>query len=300
VLGSNVVIPSGTKVIYDVNTTGITYSGVTVSGGAELIFDGTQNVWMESYYINVEYNATFRIGSSSCYYPTKATIMLVGPWDNTTMVVPHVGTKNVIVQGLLEWYGTPPQPTWTNIVSTVYPNATNITVQAALSNWKVGDSIVLASTDYYQDLTEQFTITAISGSVITLNSTVKYMHYGAEYEYAEAGHISRNIVVMGDVQSDTMGFGGHCIVIANGIAHVYGVEFTRMGQRGILARYPFHFHYMGDQIGKGHFVEECAFHHNYQRCLTVHATSGVFVQNNVGFNVTGHCYFLEEVYLIFS
>ena len=104
---------------------------------------------------------------------------------------------------------------------------------------------------------------------------------------------------MGDSQSDAQGFGGHCIVIGNGIGHVYGtslplpylsfcyslcsiisvliirigVEFTKMGQKGVLARYPFHFHFMGDQIGKGHFVHENSFHHNYQRCLTVHGTS---------------------------
>eukprot|EP00026_Physarum_polycephalum_P000947 Phypoly_transcript_00948.p1 GENE.Phypoly_transcript_00948~~Phypoly_transcript_00948.p1 ORF type:complete len:1187 (+),score=204.39 Phypoly_transcript_00948:86-3646(+) len=294
-LGSNVVIPSGKKVIYDVTATGITYAGVTINGGAELIFDGTKNVWMETKFINVNYNATFRIGSSSCHYPTKATIVLVGAYDATTNVVPFTGTKNVIVQGLLEWYGNPPQPTWTNIAATVYPNATQITVKDTLTNWKVGDTIALASTDYYQDLTEQFTITAISGKTLTLNTKTKYLHWGADtIEYAEVGHITRNIVITGDSQSDAKGFGGHCIVIGNGIAHVYGVEFTKMGQKGILARYPFHFHYMGDQIGKGHFVEESSFHHNYQRCLTVHATSGVLVQNNVGYNVTGHCYFLEE------
>lgn len=79
----------------------------------------------------------------------------------------------------------------------------------------------------------------------------------------------------------------------------------------IIIRYPFHFHVMGDLIGRGFYVNESSFHHGYQRCLTVHGTSGIAVKNNVGFNVTGtfiqllimiwcliiligHCYFLEE------
>lgn len=292
--GSNVVIPSGKKIIYDVTTPGITYAGVTINSGAQLIFDGTKDVVLETYFVNVNYNASFRIGSSSCYYPKKATITLFGPYDAATNIVPFTGTKNVIVQGLLDWYGTPPSPTWTSVSATVLPNATTITVKDTITNWKVGDSIVLASTDYYQDLTESFTISAISGKTITLNKKVQYLHWGANNEFAEVGHITRNILVQGDVSSDASFFGGHCIVIGNGIAHVYGVEFARMGQKGVLGRYPFHFHMMGDQIGKGHFVNECSFHHNYQRCFTVHGTSGVLAQNNVGFNVTGHCYFLEE------
>jgi len=292
--GSNVVLPSGKKVIYDVTASGLTFAGVTIPSGSELIFDGTKDVRMETNFINVNNGSAFRIGSASCHYPTKATILLFGAYDTTTNVVPFMGTKNVIVQGLLEWYGNPPQPTWTTVTATVNVNDNTITVKDYLVNWKVGDRIALASTDYYQDLTEPFTIAAISGKTITLSDKAKYLHWGDNNEFAEVGHITRNIVVQGDPSSDASSFGGHCIVIGNGIAHVYGVEFTKMGQKGVLARYPFHFHYMGNQIGRGHFVSECSFHDNYQRCLTVHATSGVLVQNNVGFNVTGHCYFLEE------
>jgi hypothetical protein len=30
------------------------------------------------------------------------------------------------------------------------------------------------------------------------------------------------------------------------------------------------------------------------RCITVHGTHGVTLQGNVGFNVHGHCYYLED------
>lgn len=63
-----------------------------------------------------------------------------------------------------------------------------------------------------------------------------------------------------------------------------------------MIRYPFHFHVMGDKIGKGYYVNESSFHHGYQRCLTVHGTSGIAVKNNVGFNVTGnYSIFVDQV-----
>lgn len=291
--GTNVTIKSGQKVLYDVITPGITYSGITILSGGELIMDGTKNVFLETNYVWVMEGASFRIGSDECHFTTKATITLVGPRD-TTKNIGGLGFKHIGAHGNLEFFGNPPSPTWTNIAATVNVNSTTITVKDNLSNWNVGDVITLASTDYYQDLTEVFTITAISGKTITLNRPVKYLHWGADNEFAEVGHLTRNILVQGDASSDSSFFGGHCIVAGKGIGKVYGVEFTRMGQKGSIGRYPFHYHIMGDQIGRGHHVRESSFHDGYQRCLTVHGTSGVFVQNNVGFNVTGHCFFLEE------
>lgn len=293
VAGTNVTIKSGKKVLYDVTTSGVTYSGITIESGAQLIFDGTKDVVLETKYIYVMDGASFRVGNNSCKFTKKANITLFGAYDAVTSIG-GLGNKNIAVRGNIELFGNPPSPTWTTIASTVNINATTITVKDTLSNWKVGDVITLASTDYYQELTEVFTITGISGKTITLNKPVKYLHWGAGYQFAEVGHLTRNIIVQGDPSSDASFFGGHGIVAGNGTAKVYGVEFYRMGQRGIIGRYPFHFHVMGDQIGKGHFVKECSFHDEYQRCLTVHGTSGILVQNNVGFNTTGHCYFLEE------
>ena len=32
---------------------------------------------------------------------------------------------------------------------------------------------------------------------------------------------------------------------------------------------------------------------SFFRCLTVHGTGGLLVESNVGFDVTGHCFYLE-------
>ena len=34
--------------------------------------------------------------------------------------------------------------------------------------------------------------------------------------------------------------------------------------------------------------------HSRLRAVTIHATQNVLVKDNVAFNITGHCYFLED------
>jgi cell migration-inducing and hyaluronan-binding protein len=59
-----------------------------------------------------------------------------------------------------------------------------------------------------------------------------------------------------------------------------------------LARYPIHWHIAGD--GRGQYIENSSIHDSYSRCVTVHGTDNVRVENNVTFNTVGHCFFLED------
>lgn len=72
-----------------------------------------------------------------------------------------------------------------------------------------------------------------------------------------------------------------------------GVEVTRAGQAGVLARYPIHFHFANDTATRA-FIKDCTSHDNYQRCYTIHHTDSLLIQRNVGYNTRGHCYFLED------
>jgi cell migration-inducing and hyaluronan-binding protein len=74
--------------------------------------------------------------------------------------------------------------------------------------------------------------------------------------------------------------------------YVSGVELNRMGQNMHLARYPIHWHLLGE--GQGQYIENSSIHDSYNRCVTVHGTNDVRVENNVAYNTVGHCYFLED------
>src|SRR4029077_16725533 len=49
---------------------------------------------------------------------------------------------------------------------------------------------------------------------------------------------------------------------------------------------------MGD--AQGQYVKNSAFHDTYNRCVTVHGTNFVHVENNVTYNTVGHCFFMED------
>src|SRR5690606_23505393 len=59
-----------------------------------------------------------------------------------------------------------------------------------------------------------------------------------------------------------------------------------------LARYPIHWHLVGD--AKGQYIKNAAIHETYNRCVTVHGTNFLRIENNVTYNNVGHCFFLED------
>jgi cell migration-inducing and hyaluronan-binding protein len=65
-----------------------------------------------------------------------------------------------------------------------------------------------------------------------------------------------------------------------------------MGQNMHLARYPIHWHLIGD--AQGQYIKNSAIHDTYSRCVTVHGTNYLDVENNVTYNNIGHCFFLED------
>ena len=76
------------------------------------------------------------------------------------------------------------------------------------------------------------------------------MHFGKITfdvdERGEVGMLSRNIVVQASPDADKTLFGGHIMAMLGSKMFVDGVELNRMGQNMHLARYPIHWHLIGD------------------------------------------------------
>ena len=87
-------------------------------------------------------------------------------------------------------------------------------------------------------------------------------------------------------------FGGHIMAMDGSTMNVAGVELTRMGQHLTLARYPIHWHINGDVTGQ--YIKNSAIHDTFNRCVTIHATDNLLVENNVTYNTVGHCFFMED------
>src|SRR5690606_3326701 len=179
--------------------------------------------------------------------------------------------------------------------STANAGATSIQVLDA-RGWKVGDEIVLASTDFDPRQAERRTITAINGNNLTLDKQLEFMHFGKVTfdvdERGEVGLLTRNIKIQASADAEQSYFGGHIMAMPSSKMFVSGVELNRMGQHLTLARYPMHWHLVGDATGQ--YIRNAAIHDTYSRCVTVHGTTNLKIENNVTYNNVGHCFFLED------
>ena len=196
--------------------------------------------------------------------------------------------------------------------ATVAAGANAIVIDRAV-NWQVGDEIAIAPTSFDGTEGEKFRITAINSTSIQLNGNLQHRHWGGAVENyntqrgnvtldqrAEVANLSRNIKIQGDDLNDTQlkffeqdfQLGGHVMVMLGGTAQIDSVEFYKMGQAGIMARYPFHWHFAGDVPGQ--YLKNSSINTSFQRCVTVHGTNQALVENNVCFNFRGHGYFLED------
>ncbi len=285
--GDKVTIPSGKDVVLDVSPPAL--HGLTIDG--KLSFSNKADLELTTEWVLL--HGELDIGSEASPHTRKATITLT---DNVPKEeISGMGDRGImILGGILSLHGDTTN-SWTKLAKTAEAGSSSIEVLNA-SGWRVGDAIVLASTDFDPHQAERRAIAAINGNTITLDKKLDYMHFGKITfnvdERGEVGMLSRNILIQSSPDSEKTLFGGHVMAMAGSKMYVSGVEFNHMGQNMHLARYPIHWHLVGD--AKGQYVKNSAIHDTYSRCVTVHGTNYVHVENNVTYNNIGHCFFLED------
>jgi cell migration-inducing and hyaluronan-binding protein len=286
--GEAVTIPRGTEVVLDASPPDL--RSLTIQG--KLSFSDTRDMELKTDWIYVP-GGTLQIGTAAAPYRHKATITLTDkvPGEN----INTMGDRGImLLNGTLELHGKRDH-SWTKLAATAERGARQIRVLDA-SEWRAGDEIVLASTDYNPRQAERRTVTAVKGNTISFAQPLDYMHYGkityGVDERGEVGMLTRNIKVQASEDAATTYFGGHIMAMPGSKVHVSGIELNRMGQHLSLARYPMHFHLLGE--GAGQYIKNASIHDTYNRCVTVHGTNDVLIENNVTFNTVGHCFFLED------
>ena len=234
------------------------------------------------------------IGTAASPHTRKATITLT---NNVRDEEPmkDMGDRGIMIMGgTLNLHGDRTH-TWTKLAQTAAAGSTSIQVLDA-AGWRAGDEIVLASTDFDPRQAERRTISAIKGNTITLDRKLEYMHFGKITfdvdERGEVGLLTRNIKIQASADAEQSFQGGHVMAMGASKMFVEGVEFNRMGQNLTLARYPIHWHLVGD--AKGQYIRNAGIHDTFNRCVTVHGTNNLQVENNVTYNTVGHCFFLED------
>ncbi len=275
--GANVSIPSNASIVLDQN---INLGNLEILGSLEV---KDQDVTINAKSIMV--HGIFRAGSQAKPFEHKAVITLNA--SDTSENNMGMGTRGILVMGgKLELYGQTPNLAWTKLAENALDNSSKLRLVDAV-NWKTGDQIVIAPTDFYNDgnftktsETEVLEISSVTGSTVGLKTPLEKFRWGQlQYatdtgmsltpgtlskpdpgvpsildERAEVGNLTRNIVIQGadDDLWKTQGFGAQIMIMdKNSSVTIDGVELRRMGQSGMFGRYPIHFHNLSyDNTGK--------------------------------------------------
>ncbi|MBT2134495.1 hypothetical protein KK137_09135 [Croceibacterium sp. LX-88] len=286
--GEDVIIPRGTEVMLDVSPPEL--RSLTVQG--KLTFADERDLLLTTEWIYVP-GGEVQIGTEADPFTHRATITLTDKVKGEN--INTMGDRGImLMRGTLNIHGNRTH-TWSKLAATAPKGARQIEVLDA-REWKVGDEIVLASTDFKPRQAERRTITSVNGNTISFAEPLQYMHFGeitfGVDERGEVAMLTRNIKVQASEDAATSYFGGHIMAMGGSKAFVDGVELNRMGQHLTLARYPMHFHIIGDAPGQ--YIKNASIHDTYNRCVTVHGTNDLRIENNVTFNTVGHCFFLED------
>src|SRR5499426_59452 len=293
VAGDKVTIEKGKGVVLDVSPPAL--GSLTIEG--KLSFADNKDLELTTEWIMV--HGELEIGTEKAPHTRKATITFTDNVKDEDMS--GIGGTNdrsdrgmMLMGGTLNLHGNRTN-SWTKLSKTAEAGSNSIEVLNA-AGWRVGDEIVLASTDYDPRQAERRTISAISGNTITLDKKLEYMHFGKITfdvdERGEVGLLTRNIKLQASADAEQSFYGGHVMAMNGSKMFVEGVEFQRMGQNLTLARYPIHWHLIGD--AQGQYIKNASLHDTYNRCVTVHGTNFLRVENNVTYNIVGHCFFLED------
>ncbi|KAJ3262303.1 Fibrocystin-L [Boothiomyces macroporosus] len=327
--GTSIALPNNLNILI---TNSSLYQGVygyiTIPSNTTLVFDDA-SITLNT--MGVTVYGKLLIGSETCRYRSNININLYG---NITAqpFPPDPFVKGIYATGgTLEMHAQVYAPTWTRLATTALPGTTTIYIQDAV-NWIPNQEIMITTTVLKDSLeshqNEVRTILSLqlasqygsSVTAITLNSPLQFLHYaGTEYQ-AEVVLLSRNIVVQGNMTNSEItalnnanytclgdigsgsslrpcgaptGFGGHIYISDNGIGKLTGIELLHMGQTNVMGRYPFHVHMLGN-YGVHSYLKYSSIRSSFFRCVSIHGTNNFTLSNNVGYDITGHCYYLED------
>ena len=219
----------------------------------------------------------------------------------------NAGKKGIIVAGgRLNIHGIPNDtPAWTklyDVVGTSNNPSTILVSNTVIGKWGIGAQILITPHTLLWNQTQVRTIVSItssssSGSNAAVQLNAPILRPTTTIESAdfavEVALLSRNIVFEGGTDI-TARHGGHLMIMntPSVIQKIEGVDLRNFGQQGILGRYPIHFHFCSDVTGS--VVSKNTIRQSNQRCIVVHGTNKLRIEENVAFDTKGHCYMTED------
>ncbi|MSR54986.1 MAG: hypothetical protein EXS09_17115 [Gemmataceae bacterium] len=196
--------------------------------------------------------------------------------------------------GRMDIHGTPMNRTWVKLGDTAKKGDSTVTLNEAVTGWKVGDKLIITGTKYPSDSrgdysTEEAKVVSIDGTKLTLEKPLGYDHSGTGDYRGEVANLSRNVVV----ESADLTARGHTMYHRYSAGSISYAEFRHLGKEGLLGRYSIHFHLVGNTM-RGSSVIGASVWDSGNRWVTIHGTNYLVVRDCVGYKSVGHGFFLED------
>src|SRR6202451_3036747 len=204
-----VTIGRDMNVVLDVSPPAL--HGLTING--KLSFVDNKDLELTTEWIMV--HGELEIGTEAKPHTHQATITLTNNVKDEDFG--GLGGNDRSDRGIMLMGGTlnlhgPEKNTWTKLAKTAEAGSTSLEVLNA-ADWRAGEEIVLASTDFDPRQAERRTIAAIRGNTITLDKKLDYMHFGKITfdvdERGEVGMLTRNIKLQASADAEQSFYGGH-------------------------------------------------------------------------------------------
>lgn len=278
---SNVFIPSEYAITYDVvSDARIKY--IRIDGALNFATNKDTKLIVDTLISNP--GSDFTIGTKDQPIATnvKAEILIANNGPVTYNNDPQQLSRGLILQGHVKIHGMkkaahlPLDLPANNGRKFLNAGSTQIKLKGDMSNWNVGDEIVIMGTKRgsYQD--EKRTIKAINGNTVTLNSGLQYIHDTPSFQTnnisgiseldIHVGNLTRNVLIHSEYKSyNDVKRRGHVMIMHVDGADIRYAAFLDLGRTdkrieindayhpGIKnpeGRYPLYFHHTGVDPGR--------------------------------------------------
>ena len=196
--GATIMMSRNATIMFDVETTPI-LKALHVRG--KLYYEDILHANRSLHAINVVVRGHGNV-TVECHLSHMCEIVLHGDrfTDGVEAGGSKYGAKGIVVYGELNLWGPKRETSWTKLSAHVEPGATTLAV-ANVGDFKIGDKIVVSSTDFDANHAETFVITHVQGNTLSLSAAVTHRHRCDTHHgvptCGEVGLLSRSVRIRG-------------------------------------------------------------------------------------------------------
>jgi len=221
----------------------------------------------------------------------------------------------VCCAGRMAFHGAPMQRTWVKLARASAVGDNRLYLAGNVAEWRAGDRIVVTATSRQRPFTgnatphvtgnpasEVRTIDRIDGygpmirsrhdddKSIYVDRPLEHPHRVDDGYAGEVANLSRNVVIE---SANPDGVRGHTMYHKHSAGSISYVEFRHLGKKGVLGKYPIHYHRVDDTM-RGSSVIGASIWDSHNRWVTLHESQYIVVRDCVGFISHGHGFYLEN------